>query len=107
LKEREKKLPLWEPLLVGVLITPFLYGIAAVPCAISHGECGLFAVFFPLMLLVEVFGEKNVSPLFLAALQFPLTGLAFWFAHRAGRMKLFWIGLLIIHAVGTAVIFSL
>ena len=88
----------WKPLIVALVLTPILILAAIIPCGVGHGNCTLFAVFFPSMILPDLIGNF-IHPLILACVQFPLYGVVLSVALKRGYFKLVAICLMGVHAL--------
>lgn len=100
-----KRSSFWRPILLSLPLTLFLFIIAAAPCGVGHGNCRLFVIFFPLMMVSDVFGAMPSSAFVLAIIQFPLYGLILGVAARRGIIKVALLALFGIHILAVIMIF--
>jgi hypothetical protein len=89
-----------------LILTPVLLAVAIVPCGVGHGNCLLFALFFPLMVLPDLLGNV-INPLVLACIQLPLYGVILGVALKQGYFKVVAVVLLVLHALAVFLVLQL
>jgi len=96
----------WKPFIVTVVLTPILFGLALVQCGSGHGNCYLYVIFFPLMILPDALGV-DIHPFLLAPVQLPVYGILLGIAIKKGYVKTMAICLIIFHALAVFLAFQL
>lgn len=90
-----------NPIVIGVLITPFLMALTAVSGGVGHGSYALGMALFPFaalpVIILDHFFNATFLMIVIAAIQFPLYGLVLTRAKL--RFVYVALGILVIHAL--------
>jgi hypothetical protein len=103
-----KSLKQWLPVIVGLVATPFTLLLALSSAGAGHGDYFWAKVFYPYtMLSAMAFGSITIPFIVVAILELPAYGVLLNTGWSSGKLKLYSIGLLFLHASAVITCFAI